>query len=472
MPRESRRSAHDALGPGISPPKPRPYNAKTDYGKRQAERDQQPIVVGIYKGTIYRRPDVSQSSWFLRFHLKAERRHYRKSLRTTNLTEARERATTELVQLLAKVASGQRILSISLRELLKRFSLHLEQQVAAGTLAARTLVSQHYRLNLGRKFLTERLPAGLDSTISSLDGTVFEGYLEWRLAKAARDRKNGTIRRDVVRDELLVIRKMFRYARKERLCTDRSIPVWNFIVERQGPQRARITHKNFMDFTACLSTWSREGTNAKDRFHRTLVLSLVVVVANTGMRSGEVFGLRNKDVEVRPGANECVITIRPETSKVRQGRRITITGLARSRSNPTRGFNVLSNWIERHQRHKGPNDFVYSPYESGTTSARDVFYHKYTSLRTKLKQIGLEWFDLYHCRHLWITDRLLAGESMHLVARAAGTSTAQIDKTYSHVSTELATREFAKRSLQLLPDGSLKVITGKFGRPRRPSAKA
>jgi hypothetical protein len=104
---------------------------------------------------------------------------------------------------------------------------------------------------------------------------------------------------------------------------------------------------------------------------------------------------------------------------------------------------------------------VFAPFNDGKTSARDTYYHSYKSLRIELKTLDLDWFDTYHCRHFWITNRLYAGESIHLVARAAGTSTDEIEKTYSNVLTELATRQFGKNQVVYQEDGSFSVI----GRP-------
>ena len=61
---------------------------------------------GKHRFTLYRRSDVGRSSWFIRMHLTKEGRHYRKSLRTTDLAEAQERAQHEVVNILAKVQSG------------------------------------------------------------------------------------------------------------------------------------------------------------------------------------------------------------------------------------------------------------------------------------------------------------------------------------------------------------------------------
>lgn len=63
----------------------------------------------------------------------------------------------------AKVDSGQRILALSLKELVRRFSLHMEEQVRQGQIAVKTWQSQRYRIALGCDFLKTIYPAGLDT---------------------------------------------------------------------------------------------------------------------------------------------------------------------------------------------------------------------------------------------------------------------------------------------------------------------
>ena len=114
--------------------------------------------------------------------------------------------------------------------------------------------------------------------------------------------------------------------------------------------------------------------------------------------------------------------------------------------------------MQKFQRFKESQNFVFCPYNDGNRSARDVFYHLYKSLRVRLKEIDLDWFDLYHLRHWWITTRLLAEESISLVALAAGTSVKEIEATYSHVTTELLTKRLNEKKLAWKRDGSYEVV--------------
>jgi integrase len=289
------------------------------------------------------------------------------------------------------------------------------------------------------KFLATKYKQGLEAKVTDIDGKVFHDYLAWRIETKKRD----TLRRDVVRDELLIIRKMFLWAKKEKLCSDKNIPNWDFVIEKEGPKRERINITHFKDFFNVVFMWTKEADGPDQIYNRAMLLHLCALVSISGLRSGEVFGLMNDDLEMR--GDECLIKIRAETSKVRRDRQIVILAEA------------LEHWLAR-RRHKEPSDYLFSPFHNGKVSGRDTFYHQYKSLRERLAEIELDWFDLYHCRHWWITNRLLAEEPIHLVARAAGTSVKEIESTYSHVMTELTTKRFNQKKVVWAPDGSYAII--------------
>jgi integrase len=419
----------------------KPYVAATDYGTRGSQKDKRVIPFGDLNLTLYRRTDVVKSSWFMRVHIKQEDRNYRKSLGTDDYQAAVKAAQREVINILAKVQSGQRILALALKDLVRQFSLHMEKMVEQDQIAPKTWVSQRYRIGLGLRFLKTKYPNGIETKVTDINGDVFQGYLDWRIATLKA--KERTIRKDVVRDELLVIRKMFTFAQKEKMCTARSLPNWDFIVEKQGPKRERINAKQFKEYFLTTIEWVKEAHDQQSIYHRSMTILIIAFVGTSGLRSGEVFGLRNKDVDTR--RTEYLIKVRAATSKVRRDRQVVV------------GKTPLQQWLTR-QKYKEPTEFVFSPFDSGKKSARDTFYHQYSLLREKLKTVNLEWFDLYHCRHWWITNRLLAEEPIHLVAQAAGTSVKEIESTYSHVMTEITTRGFNKKRVIHQPDGTFEIV--------------
>jgi len=489
MPRESPKPAQKAISGELQPVGTAttgsgtvraPSIAQSSYGTRSSTTDKETIRFGKYRATIYRRGDVANCSYFLRFYLKEEGRYYRKSLHTHNRKEAIALATTEVVNVLAKVESGQRVLAISLGDLRRRFAMDEEKQVLSGDLSANTQRQHHYRIEMGINFLKEKLgkESVLETRVSALDGNIFNHYLDWRFSRSAAAKR--TLRKDVVRDELLSIRKMFLYAKKEKLCADRNVPNWDFKVEKEAPARERMTQRNYTDVINTLRQWVSQAKSEKDVYNRRMLQHFILLISNTGMRSGEAFGIRNSDIEIHREADECVLTIRPETSKVRRGRKIVLLASGGGRVSKTKRINYLIRWIDQYQRHKKPSDLVFATFDNkGRTkpNASDVIYKGYGALRAKLKDIQLDWFDPYHCRHFYITNRLLAKEPIHIVAKVCGTSVKEIESTYSHVLTEMASRNFANREVIYNKESGYEVVEKRHSerqtrsQPKRPSKK-
>ena len=178
------------------------------------------------------------------------------------------------------------------------------------------------------------------------------------------------------------------------------------------------------------------------------------------MRTGEVFGLKNKDIQtISSDKLEAVIRIRAETTKIRKERRITVNPSFGGRKEDATPINYLIRWLDQYQIHKEPEDFVFSLHTKGGMNATYPFYRSYTSLREELKEVGMEWWDAYHNRHYFITQAIRAGHPLSMIAVSCGNSIQVIERTYSHLFSEQVTREMGKIRVVRSNDGGHEVIT-------------
>ena len=153
------------------------------------QKDTEKLAFGAYTGTIYRRTDLKESSYFLRVFIKEEGKYIRRSLQTDDVVQARKAATEQIIQIFTKVESGQRVISISLAELKRKFWIQRESLVAQGQVSKNTLDNHATRISHGMRFLDSK-GKGIHTLISSLDGNIWNGYLEWRFADAISRGKN------------------------------------------------------------------------------------------------------------------------------------------------------------------------------------------------------------------------------------------------------------------------------------------
>jgi integrase len=409
------------------------------------------MVFGTHVVRLFQRDDQPSNNWFMRVYV--EGRQFRRSLKTCVLQEARKECQQIMLKIMAKEMAGIKVFSKSLKEVRDGFLLEVKTRESRGELSSETVRYINRRLDLAlgslkskgclevspiaRGFLkSEKIP---DSTpVDAVDGKVWQRYIDWRL-------ENTKIRRDVINQELVNIKAMFIWARKQGWCTEKNVPVWNLVLEKQQATREKLTHLEFSRAVQLMRQWARSAQGSR-RMLREMVLTVFQTIANSGLRTGECLKLTRGDIQVMD--NEIILTIRDSTTKVRKRRQVPILHS---------GGIWLRDWLRSRGNLLKPDDLVFALGDSKDASI--AFYRQFQNLRRDvLKPEGLEKVDAYHARHQWITERLQAGESIHLVAKLAGTSTTQIEKTYSGVIDLVIGREFAKKKLKRNDDGSFEVI--------------
>ena len=417
-------------------------NTKTLYGTRGAEINKRELAIGKTKVTLYQRKDNGSPCWYFKMRVKGERQYFKRSLKTTSFTEAKELAEEKVIELLGAIKAGDKIVSPTLQEIFRQYRKHLEDSVRRGQRRTSTINNLFSRLNTGQRFIAAKFPSGMNTKVGTLDGTVFDEYLVWREAEVHGKTKNQATL-SMIRDELIVIRAAFKWANSQKLAPTKSIPVWTPFKSPEV-RRQRFTRTDYNKVTSILTAWARKKIkDEKQRYYTQMVRHGFLVIANTGLRSGELFGLRNSDMEVDPEKQEVKIRVRAETTKVKQERRVVLAAVEPTgKGEGSTSVNYLIRWLNEHQLHKDRKHFVFSDYDDGLSSGRERFYDSYKNhFRPRLKKHGLEKFDLYHCRHMFITFRLEADQNIYKIAKATGTSLTQIEKTYSHLLAEQASRE-------------------------------
>jgi integrase len=434
--------------------------AKAKFGRGYSFLEQEAIAVGSQKLTIYRRGDqlrpkggdledaAAKGTWYLRFRIPGYNNYYKISLKTSSYKEAKGFAVDRFLELKAELAKGHKIQSLSLGDLFRQYSVALDDDVRRGLKRASTLKNINTRLSHGKRFLQAKLPRQLNTKVGELDGNIFNDYLPWR-EEEVRGKTKNQASLSMIRDELIHIRSAFKWANNKRLAPEKSVPKWDTF-KTPEPKRPRVTLEQYNQVVRILTGWAtrKNSDSDKDAYYKEMVRHGFLVISNCGLRSGELFGLKNNDLTIDAEKKEVVIRVRAETSKKGQDRNTVISARSVGGSQPV---NYLIRWLKEHAIHKQSDDFVFALYEDGKkrskaypahSAGRERFYHLYkTGLRKQLKKANLEWIDLYHARHWYVSFRLLDGKSPYFIAKAVGTSLGQIESTYDQIQAELASRQ-------------------------------
>jgi integrase len=391
------------------------------------------FFLGKYRAELFKRKDVKRPSWSVRVYLNDEKRYWVESTSCADLEEAREKAMTLVMEMAQAKSTGHTAVSPTLDKLNGNYTAHL----ATEKMSKHTRDNLHRRLQLCAQFLLyKKSGANLDALLAEalghgsgpkstlrlkdVKGTDFMDYLAWRL------QTNPKLRRDTVNMELGSIKRMFVWARSRKLCGESAIPIWQFKLETKKASRARIEKDEADRVLALAKEWTQQPSRTeREAYNRTQLYFILAVMNACGARTGELLGLRNRNVK-KLDANMCEVNIE-EAGK---------TAESRPRIIPVNGTPcMLLEWIEKHQLHKQPSDYVFSRHKAGDGFAEGAFNKIHTKFKHEvLKPAKLAHMTPYHQRHHFISDALRAGVPTNDIAVYAGTSIRMISSTYSHVT--------------------------------------
>ena len=141
---------------------------------------------------------------------------------------------------------------------------------------------------------------------------------------------------------------------------------------------------------------------------------LVLLALNTGLRRGELLGLRWGAVDLEAK----MLTVVAETAKSGHTRRVPLNAEA---------FEVLSTWQKR--QGKPGSDALVFPGPSGERMTRID-----TAWGSLMKAAGLKNFRLHDCRHHFASKLVQAGVDLYTVKDLLGHSEIAMTERYSHLA--------------------------------------
>jgi hypothetical protein len=391
---------------------------------------------------IYR---LAQSGdvWQFRMYITAEKKDYRKSLRTRDKTTALQRGRELGLELQGKMINGVKLFGYSLQELVDKYVEYRQEEVDAGIITYGRLVTIKSGLNRFLEIL------GKDTKVSEIDRDTL---YDWRLMR----RKNSPNVKDVtVRNEQATLNNLAKFSyRKSYLHFDS----FNFktirIRQEQVGKRDTFTFEEYKRLYKYMRSYAskKDCADENERLERQLIRDYVLISTNTLLRVGEarqlVWGDIEKIEEAYDSNEEKVklvyINVRAEISKVRASRRVI-----------ARGGEYFDRLKDRQgEGYSNDEDFVFAlPNTNKKVTARHWQKH-WANLMDGIgisnwKERNLTWYSL---RHFGITARVAAGVSAMNISKLAGTSISHIENTYYKHRDEIA-KSAALKSFRTTNEG-------------------
>jgi len=140
----------------------------------------------------------------------------------------------------------------------------------------------------------------------------------------------------------------------------------------------------------------------------------IVLLVNTGMRRGELFHLRCRDIDLRAGS----IRVWPYEGYSPKGKRPRTVPMS----------SELKSILKQLLKGMGPDDYVFRPYQSD-----HQLYKHFSTLTARLKIKG----TLHDLRHTFASHLAMAGVPIPVIRELLGHSDISTTMIYAHLSPEV-----------------------------------
>ena len=387
--------------------------------------DQHPIYGG--KAEVVR-TQQSGGYWHFRMWISEERKYVRKTLKTTHLDTAVERAENEFFAIKANVNAGRRIFSPTVQQAEDEYLAHrwnVDVKRGSITEGRWATIKSHLNHFVAYCGIVGREAQSSVTRLNDLEGKSLQGYQQYRQQKGAKD--------VTIKNEQSTINALCKWAFEEGL---HNIPHYIFpSISRRGVDADSLRRSTYSDdeygrITRVLISYTskkaaqREFLSDDERFIRQLVRHFFLVGANTMMRFGELYQLKWGNVETYTAENQrlVMINVLAETSKVRQNRVIKVRG--------GKHFDRLRSL----SRYTKQNDYVFTA-NNGERVTRDALYYHYAQLMdlANIEDWKARNLTYYSTRHYGITKRLQSNANPLTLSKVCGTSLKHLTETYYHV---------------------------------------
>ena len=386
-----------------------------------------------------------------RMYVKDEQKHYRKSLKTSNLETALIRGRELGMELSTNVKQGKRVFGQSIEEAVELYLDDRKTDVDSGLIvkgrwSAISTQLKHFVEIVGRR-----------TKVSELDrGSLFEYS---RLRKAIANKKTGkTVTDTTVANEQSTINHMMKFLNRKDIS---HFDLFDFkkIKIRQDDIGKRDTFKleEYDKLVRFMRSYVADK-NCKDeneKLERMIIRDYVLISSNSCMRVGELRQLTWGDVtrietifdDKEKEHYLAHINVRAETSKVKTKRKIICRG------------GEYFERLKKRQRFTSSEHLVFTSVNGTSGLSSQKWAKHWRALMTGIGISLKEWKDdrnltWYSLRHFGITMRVMSNVNILDIAKLAGTSVNHIENTYLKYKEE-SMRTQAMKSFSINKDGTV-----------------
>jgi integrase len=393
------------------------HKTRRSSGETKTFKDQHEILGG--EAVVYRTAQ-NGDFWQFRCWIRDEKKYYRVSLKTRDLSTATELAKKYYFDIQHQIRSNVKIFGLTWRELVEMYLVEQEQRVQTDRITRgryTTIKSQlvHFLAFVGAEIKT-----------AEISRSKFLEYAQWR-----RIESSGV--KDVtLRNEHATIGALIKFAHRKGYIAFDSAEFEEIRIRGDAiGKRETFTLDEYTKLYSTMRRWVAEKVSEKEASKRKIIREFILISAQSFARFGELRQLRWKNVQVFDHKDVesditkehrlANITILGFTSKVRTTRTITCRG------------GQYFDRLRKISKFTSADDFVFCDQDTGNMIHKKDYYELWHDLITKAGLQDERNLTYYALRHFGITMRLYAGVGYEDLSDLAGTSFSNLKNHYSHV---------------------------------------
>jgi integrase len=364
---------------------------------------------------IFRRADVKHRNWYCRVRLPRTDRYKTVSLKTSDVSAARDRAFDHDADLRFRIKHGVPVFNRPFSQIAKGYADLQKERVEVGEIT-------HHRWEVVESIIRAQLNRYVGSVQINLIGQDrWQSYPLWR-RKNGKGRAQSRVSDATVRYEMSIFRSIMAYAANKKYIADSQ--VFRGKLPLAKVRREEFTPEEYRKLHTFARGWVKKAGRPSSVWSRTVAYNFVLIMCNTGMRPPEARNLRWRDVAPRTDG---------------QGRTFVILHVrGKDKSRDLVAASNVADYLERIRaigNATGPDDFVFT-----TTKGKQALTLYGSLIEKLLTESGLllssagSRRSTYCFRHTYATFRLTEGVDVYFLAKQMGTSVQMIEDHYGHIN--------------------------------------
>lgn len=396
--------------------------------------------VSILDGNVilFRRP--RSSLWQAKFTI--ERQNSRISTKTADLAKAKEFALDAYMRAKFRISEGLPAVTKTFKSVATLAVKQLQDSLDAGV---GKVVYKDY-IEVINKY---HIPFFGNYAIHNIDHIALAQFNKWRIEQF----KGKLPAFSTITTHNSALNRVFDAALERGFITKSQLP--NLTNDgAKGERRPDFTIAEWRKLTQFNIKWCEAGKKGMITDKRQILRDYMLFLSNTGCRPGtETQGLKWKHIrlELHNDIEYVVITV---DGKTKRRELVARHGIVRPLERLLHRQAKYANLTLRDALRANLDAYVFAlPNGKEVKKLEAPFKILLTESGLLVDPRSEQNRTLYSIRHMYITLQLLKGTSASIVAKHCGTSTAMIDRFYSHVTSLLTAKEFAgkknKKTLEL-----------------------